>query len=164
MAVNGSLKLLVVKILSNDEKEGVSIIKNIEDKIGWRVSYGSFYPLMKELVNSKLVKFEKRSKSKVYSLTKKGEKLLKDVEIKKKEIFEKVCEGVRLLKVMGGEDFKDFAASIEKGIQNDPLDFVPIHEQLIKQGDLLNELNISKNRNKINKILKKTNNELEKLK
>jgi len=164
MAVNGALKLLVVKIISTDEKDGVSIIKNIKDKTGWKVSYGSFYPLMKELVNAKLVKFEKKEKSKVYSLTKKGEKLLGDIEIKKKEIFEKVCEGIRLLKVMGEDDFKDFSESIEKGLRNNHLDFVSIHEQLVKQGDLLNELNISKNRNKINAILKKTNNELEKLK
>jgi DNA-binding PadR family transcriptional regulator len=163
MAVNGALKLIVIKLLSENEKDGVSIIQDIEFKTGWKVSYGSFYPLMKNLEETGIVQSKKESKSNIYSLTKKGKKLLENIHIKKKEVSEKACESLRLLSVLGG-DFTDFVKMIKSNSKKDLLDFIAIHKELINQNEILTKIDISKNKEEINSILKKANNELEKLK
>lgn len=86
----GFLKLIVLKLLAEKPRHGYEIMDEIEKKIKWRPSAGAIYPKLQEMefegfVEVKEVKVGEKTK-KVYALTEKGRKKLKELNQKKNEI------------------------------------------------------------------------------
>lgn len=160
MAVNGTLKVLVLKMLSYKESNGSHIVKNIQEKTGWKVSPGSFYPLMKELTELGFIKTIKNSSSNNYKITKKGLNLLKNAEEKKKEIKKKIEESFGLLEILGEEDeIKKLKKFREKSYE-----IIPSKETIEKMDKVVNQIDTEKNKEKIKQIFSETIDKLERLK
>ena len=164
MAINGSLKFLVLKILSKKPKTGKDIRNLIQEKTGWKTSPGSFYPLMKELSELNFVTFEKDANIKTYKITKKGNNFLKEADYKKEEILKKIEEGMSLLNAIGEDKCaKDLIKRIQ-GRSNLEDEFIPIEKNLYDLKKEIFKQNIKKDHKNINKILEETIQKLQEIK
>lgn len=83
--VKGILKLLILKELEKDDATGYDLIKKISIKTSKKPSPGSVYPLLKELTNSGFLNVRAEGKKKVYSISKKGRKVLDEISMQEKE-------------------------------------------------------------------------------
>lgn len=83
--VKGILKLLILKELEKDDATGYDLIKKISIKTSKKPSPGSVYPLLKELTNSGFLNVRAEGKKKVYSISKKGRKVLNEISMQEKE-------------------------------------------------------------------------------
>lgn len=160
MAVNGALKLLVLKVLCEKKGNGADILSEIEEKTGWRASPGSFYPLMKELVELELVSFCQEANIKIYSVTVKGRKFLSEARENREKLMGKVSEGIELLNILG--EGKHAGEALKKFRTNETL-FFPIQEKLHEVFGVLTELDIKKNQVRINEELDAVKERLEEL-
>ncbi|QQG48888.1 MAG: PadR family transcriptional regulator [archaeon] len=80
----GFLRLYILTLLSKGPETGYSIMQKIDERTdgAWRPGAGTMYPLMKNLVRSGLVKAAApsgRLRTKVYSLTPKGQGELEEI-------------------------------------------------------------------------------------
>ncbi len=81
--------MIILKELSKSKKglSGYDLIKKIEVLKGKKPSTGYIYPLLKELYEQNYVSFKTIDRRKVYSITIKGKKFLKDLDLKKKNLM-----------------------------------------------------------------------------
>jgi DNA-binding PadR family transcriptional regulator len=70
----GKLKFLILECLNEKPMHTYEIIKTIEKKFGgiYKPSPGSVYPVLKNLINQKLVGVDERDSKKVYYITEEG--------------------------------------------------------------------------------------------
>jgi DNA-binding PadR family transcriptional regulator len=75
----GDIRLLILDAISEKPKHGYQIITSISKKFEnfYRPSSGAIYPTLQSLDEEGLVKLEIKGSKKVYSITNKGEKFLK---------------------------------------------------------------------------------------
>ncbi|RLI77397.1 hypothetical protein DRP05_10235 [Archaeoglobales archaeon] len=83
--VKGILKLLILKELEKGNATGYDLIKKISIKTSKKPSPGSVYPLLKELTNSGFLSVRDEGKKKIYSISEKGKKILKEISTQEKE-------------------------------------------------------------------------------
>jgi len=76
----GGLKMVVLSLLYRKPMSGIDIINSIETmSMGfWRPSPGSIYPVLKTLTKENMIKMSKGNGKKIYELTEKGRKVLKE--------------------------------------------------------------------------------------
>ena len=84
------LKYFILKTLSAGEATGYEIIKKCEERLGYRPSTGSVYPLLKDMEASGDITGEKNGRRTLYKLTKKGQLMLKEGEKVKEEAYQKL--------------------------------------------------------------------------
>lgn len=95
---HGFLKANVLAVLKEGEAHGYEIRKKIYEKsCFWKPSFGTLYPLLRKMVKEGLIKVKNENGKKVYSLTKKGKKIAKNIETLNKEIKSKVKELLRMI-------------------------------------------------------------------
>jgi len=75
----GDIRLLVLDSLNKNPKHGYQIMTSISEMFYglYKPSPGVIYPTLQSLTEEDLIEYEERGKKKIYSLTKKGEKGLK---------------------------------------------------------------------------------------
>ena len=79
--INNMLKFYILCLLSSGPKHGYDLIKELESKMGRKISASHVYTFLSSLMKNKLVNFDKvgsRDK-KVYHLTAKGLNFTKDL-------------------------------------------------------------------------------------
>lgn len=76
----GGLKIVVLSLLYHKPMSGIDIMNSIETlSMGfWRPSPGSIYPVLKVLMKENMIKMSKSNGKKIYELTEKGRKVLKE--------------------------------------------------------------------------------------
>lgn len=114
MIVRGMLKFWTLKLLSEGEKTGYELMKEMERQIGWQPSPGSIYPLLQMLGEQGLL-VARPVENKVYwSLTPEGKRYLDELWQKRKEWLEEL--GIReqaVWKAFGGHPLR-FLSSIAR--------------------------------------------------
>ncbi|HNV01578.1 MAG TPA: PadR family transcriptional regulator [archaeon] len=83
----GMLKPIIILTLHEEPTHGYGLIKKIKERTGfWKPSPGTIYPILKSMVEKKLIKeIKTNDKTIKYALTKKGEQLAKNAkQIKEK--------------------------------------------------------------------------------
>ena len=88
--VNNHLKIIVLKILGEKSSSGYDLMKKIRELTGWKPSFGSLYPLLKELHEKGMVTIKQSERKKVYSLTIKGKKTLEQFMKSKDELVHSI--------------------------------------------------------------------------
>lgn len=83
----GYLKLIVLKLLNEEELSGYDIINRTCERTGKKPSPGTIYPLLKDLHKSRFVKIRKEGKKKIYSITSSGKKKIKSIHMKREELI-----------------------------------------------------------------------------
>ncbi len=102
--MGSNLKLMVLKVLDQESTSGYGIVNKIEEKTGWKPSYGSIYPLLEEMNKEGLVDYEEKGRSKIYSLTSKGEKEIESWDEKREELCESMKENMCVIQELTGKD------------------------------------------------------------
>ncbi len=136
MKLKGYLRPVILKLLNDeDNKTGSELAEEIEERIGSKPSYGSIYPILQKLVEKKLLEVEEDGKKKKYSLTKKGEQFVMEMEEKKREQTENFLSMLRTFKtIYEDKDIELLIENIEKKKGENPPHFPElsqIHHLLI---------------------------------
>ena len=98
------LRLMILKVLSDKAHSGYELVKSIEEKTGWKPSYGSIYPALEELKKDGFLAVKEEGRKKIYSLKEKGKEKLKDWDEKKDEFHKNMKENIMVMCEMTGED------------------------------------------------------------
>lgn len=85
MIARGMLRAWVLKLLSEGEKTGYEIIKEMEKRIGWQPSPGSVYPLLQMLGEEGLLSPRPAGNKVYWSLTPEGRRRLDELRERRKE-------------------------------------------------------------------------------
>ncbi len=121
--MRGHLRILVLKAIKEKYSTGYCITKYLEEETGKRPSYGSIYPLLKQLEKEELINTKKEGKRKLLNLTKKGETEIRKSAEQKKELVRKMEEVMRLFQSITKEKSihnpKMVEKMLEKGIVPD---------------------------------------------
>ena len=157
--MNGHLKLVLLKTLEDNTLSGYSIIKNIEQNTEcWKPSTGSIYPLLNSLLKEGFVEVKKEDRKKLYSLTEKGRKKLKELIESKNEIFNKLIDEWKVYASLSSkkEDAK-FMLEIFETMKKGEVPFKEINPELKEFRSavfrLFAEKKLPDNKNKIKKII-----------
>lgn len=113
----GDIKYLVLDALNKKEMHGYEIMNSIKKKfLGlYSPSPGTIYPTLQMLEEKEMVKSEKKGKKKVYKITSKGKKALKENKekitritkaLKKNEVIPQTKKVIKDLKNLGKETIK----------------------------------------------------------
>jgi DNA-binding PadR family transcriptional regulator len=96
--LKNQLKLIVLKKLESKSLSGYDLIKEIYNSTGsWKPSFGSMYPLLKELYSNKLVTFKVVNRKKVYSITTLGRKTLKEALVASQAVIETMAKEFKMM-------------------------------------------------------------------
>lgn len=96
--LKNQLKLIVLKKLENKSLSGYDLIKEIYQSTGsWKPSFGSMYPLLKELHSNNLVTFKIINRKKVYSITSLGRKTLKETLAASQNVIETMAREFKMM-------------------------------------------------------------------
>jgi len=79
--INNMVKFYTLCLLSTDSKHGYDLIKELEKKLGRKISASNVYPFLSTLRKNKLIKFDKVGKrdKKTYHLTPDGKNFTKQM-------------------------------------------------------------------------------------
>ena len=79
--INNMVKFYTLCLLATDSKHGYDLIKELEKKLGRRISASNVYPFLSTLRKNKLIKFDKVGKrdKKTYYLTPDGKNFTKQM-------------------------------------------------------------------------------------
>ena len=84
--MKGFLSFLVLWLVNKQKMTGAEISQELEQRRGHRPSPGTIYPVLKDLLNKKLLTVDKNKK---YSLTKKGED---ELDMSLNQFFDTFCD------------------------------------------------------------------------
>ncbi len=155
--MRGSLKIVVLKVLSKKSMNGYEIRKNIEKLVGWSPSYGSLFPILNDLVEKKMVSIKRVGRKNIYSITKKGQKFMKDIKNDTDLIKRRVLKTIKTYGFILGMTDKQIDRM--KNIMNRSENFVPTPNMVKLERELrrIFALKLKKETYaKIDKILKDT--------
>jgi DNA-binding PadR family transcriptional regulator len=76
----GLLKFFILKMLNRESMHGYAMMARIEEISGWKPSSGSMYPALVNLKTSGLISIRVVELKKVYSITKKGKDMIRQVD------------------------------------------------------------------------------------
>ena len=79
--VTNMVKFCSLYLLATGPKHGYDLMKELEEKLGRKISASNVYPFLETLIKNKLIRIEKRGKreKKTYILTQEGKKFTKNI-------------------------------------------------------------------------------------
>ncbi|MGM5482535.1 MAG: PadR family transcriptional regulator [Nanobdellota archaeon] len=152
---------MVLESLRDHPKTGYELMKQIEIKNGKKPSPGSIYPLMKSLHNEGFIKPKEERRKKIYSLTKEGEKKVKDIEKERKALKQKHNRLHQIIDELSGEaNNEHINFDCEEIMRN-----IDVFHELKENMKLLIKKQIFKKKEeKVREIIKDASSKLKKLK
>jgi len=84
------LKLFMLKEIADLPSTGYSIIKKCEEKLGYKPSAGSIYPMLKSLEKEGLIVAKKEGRRIIYSASKKGLQFIDGIKKIREEFYKKL--------------------------------------------------------------------------
>ncbi len=160
------LSHLTYHLLLEKPRSGYALVKEIEEKTGWKPSWGSIYPLLENLEEQELLAVKKKGRAKIYSLTTKGKKQANKELAQTKELLQEILERIKILDTITQEDLHIPINYLQATIQGeDP--FIPLKEESDKLNQAIYALweqnRLGENAKKINNTLRKARKEVEQL-
>ena len=144
----GMLKFMIILELKSKPLHGYEIIKRIEARTGfWKPSPGTVYPVLKNMVDEKIIYYKTEGKKKVYYLTKKGRYIAKKISKKRKEMRSKFIE---VFSKMMDIDKKQLSTIVKAAKRNISKDDVKLLTKIIF---LLSKSNSKKIRESLNRCI-----------
>jgi DNA-binding PadR family transcriptional regulator len=166
--IKNHLKLIVLKKLEEKSLSGYGLIKEIYESTGsWKPSFGSMYPLLKELNSNNLVTFKIINRKKVYSITALGKKTLKETLVASQHMVETMGKEFKMMENICNVNEKKQLNSIIHNIHHDTAVFGGATDEIDKLQriimDLLSHGKFKSKEQNIKKILNSTITQLKKL-
>jgi DNA-binding PadR family transcriptional regulator len=169
LAPRGFLTTCILKLLRTGPKHGYDIIKSIESETGWKPSPGAVYPTLHDLKKKGLIEEKKVERRISYKLTTEGKITVEKIEENMKEMKERFHNFISIMGQILGVKEPELRKMMEvhgkKG--RDSFLFLPkdIKILMFKTRNLILKIAKDKSKHKeIERILKKTRMELEKIK
>jgi DNA-binding PadR family transcriptional regulator len=159
--IKSHLKIIVLKSLEKKPMSGYDLVKEIHESTHhWKPSFGSIYPLLKDLHKKSLVSVKISGRKKVYSLTVKGKNTLKEIFKAKDKIYDLTMESLKGLEAVCT---KEEIVYIHKLHSNLKTNFMPFKGATSEINELIEVMvrisdsnNTQKKEKKIKAILKDT--------
>jgi DNA-binding PadR family transcriptional regulator len=166
--IKSHLKIIVLKSLENKAMTGYDLVKEIHSSTQhWKPSYGSIYPLLKDLYKNELVSVKISGRKKLYSLTAKGKKTLKDVFKTKDQIYDITMEGLKGLESVCGKEEIEFIHKLHAALRTNLMPFKEVTSEMQQLAGLMINYSengiIAKKEKQIKEILKDTIKKLKRL-
>jgi len=135
------LKIIVMNKLKDKSMSGYDLIKDIHNSTGsWKPSFGSMYPLLKELHEKKLVNVKNMDRKKIYSLTAKGNKVLAEALGASKNIMDVMIREFKVMECMCTPKERRHMQSMVDEIRNNRVPFGNLTSEIHELQDLMMEL------------------------
>jgi DNA-binding PadR family transcriptional regulator len=90
MIAKGLLRIWTLKLLSEGEKTGWQLMKELGQRTGWQPSPGTMYPLLKSLGSQGLLQRHPAGKRVYWRLTPEGSRYLEELHRRKREWLEEL--------------------------------------------------------------------------
>ena len=84
------LKMFILKRIATSPSTGYGIMKECYEKLGYKPSAGSIYPLLKSMEKDGIIVSTKEGRKVIYSLSKKGKKFFDGIEKIKNEFYQRL--------------------------------------------------------------------------
>ncbi len=104
--MSGSLKFVVLKILSEGENSGYGIRKEIMKKVNWSPSYGALFPMLSKMEKLGLITSKKSGRRNIYNITKKGRDILVNMDSIKSKIKKRILKNIETFGFLWDMDVK----------------------------------------------------------
>ncbi len=157
------LKLLIYQALQEQPHTGYSLVKHIEERTGWKPSWGSMYPALEQLRTEKHIVGKEQKNSTVYTLTAAGKKYSQQTHNEHKELIQGIIERMKILSTIVEEDMSVPIAYLEE-LKEGSNPFIAIQKESERMKKELYRLwkedKMQKKKTVINSILKQANKEL----
>ncbi|AJG40509.1 MULTISPECIES: PadR family transcriptional regulator [Thermotoga] len=116
--IKGHLKFLVLHVISQEPSHGYHIMKKISQIMGAEPpSPGALYPVLSSLRKQRYIETHEEGKKKIYRLSEKGRKFLKEHEKEIKEALE-FAERFRMFSEICGSSIRNVMDVIFKNVKN----------------------------------------------
>ncbi len=136
--MKSNLKLIVLKILDKKSLSGYGIVKEIHEFTKtWKPSYGSIYPILKNLRENGFLEVKEEGRKKIYRITPKGHHKVQEIIKSKEEIFDHVISNIKNLEMICDKKEINFIYRWHKNMRNNLLPFKNISKEVHELGDLL---------------------------
>lgn len=167
--IKSHLKIIVLKILNEKSLSGYDLVKEIHTSTQhWKPSFGSIYPLLKDLHTKKLVTINVIGRKKVYSITSAGKKKLKEILKTKNKIYDLTIEGLKGLEAICSKEEIEFIHKLHSNLKCNFMPFKEVTSEMQEIAKIMISMSdsevLSRNENKIRKILKEAISKLKKIK
>ena len=156
--LRGLLKILILKELEKGEATGYELIKRLSRFK--KPSPGSVYPLLKELLESGFLNVRREGRKKVYSLSEKGKRVLREAMEKEKEAIAKKIDVLKSSGILNERE----AVNIIQFITTRREILIKLHE--LKNWDVFIDAltkAVERDKNAVEKVLEKIIKELKKI-
>ena len=171
---SGYLRLVFLRYIEQKQKgtTGYELMKYLEDIVGKKPSPGSTYPLLSSLVKDEYLKVNKQGNKKIYTITKKGKKYLKEIAKEKKKIYDSQRKILLLLSDLDAVKKINYADTelnkYKRNLNNNNPIIIRTIDSLIEIKDVLERIFINQDLDKkkidqLDKILKETAKKLKKI-
>jgi DNA-binding PadR family transcriptional regulator len=166
--LKNQLKLIVLKKLEDKSLSGYDLIKEIYNSTGtWKPSFGSMYPLLKELHANKLVTVKISNRKKVYSITPLGRKTLKETLAASQVVIETMAREFKMMENICNTHEKKNLDVLLRKIHSDKAIFGNVNDEMDRfqriTMHLLTHGKFESKETEIKKILNDTINKLKKV-
>lgn len=166
--IKNHLRIVVLKALCEQNLSGYDLIRTIYTSTGcWKPSYGSIYPLLKELHATRLVESKDVGRRKVYSITGKGRHALNDMIAATGNIQRAIAKECKMMESVCSPTEKKFVQYISTQFQNHGAIFGSVTDEVDRLQRVMMHLisngRIVKNEQKIKEILNDAVKKLKKL-
>ncbi len=84
------LKMFILKQIANEPSTGYQIMKACYEKLGYKPSAGSIYPLLKSMEKEGIISSKREGRRVIYSLSNKGRKFFDGIEKIRDEFYKKL--------------------------------------------------------------------------
>lgn len=165
MMLKNQLKLIVLKKLDDKSLSGYDLIKEIYISTGsWKPSFGSMYPLLKELRHNRLVTVKVIERKKIYSITSLGRKTLKEALETSQNIIENMAKEFKMMENICSMHEKKHLDAVIKKIHTDKAIFGGFTDEMDRfQRTMMNIITRKKTKSKEYEIKKILNDTISKL-
>lgn len=88
------IKFYTILLLMEGPRHGYNLMKDLEEKLGKKISASQIYPFLNSLEENKLIEVKEvmERDKKVYKLTKKGEQFVNSIILKFKDLLDVMIE------------------------------------------------------------------------
>jgi DNA-binding PadR family transcriptional regulator len=155
------LKIIVLKSLDKKAMSGYDLVKDIHSFTQhWKPSFGSIYPMLKDLHKTGLVEVDQVGRKKVYSITKKGRQAVKDISKSRDQIYEMTMDSLKNLELICDKKEIEFIHNLHAVMRNNFLPFKGVTKEMQEFTQIMMRMSsndiILKREKDVKKVLKQT--------
>lgn len=167
--MNSHLKIIVLKTLDSKPMSGYDLVKDIHSTTQhWKPSFGSIYPLLKDLHGKGLVTVRVSGRKKLYTITPKGRQALKDIFKTKDKIYDITMNSLKGLESICSKKELEFVHKLHSNLRCNFMPFKEVTNEMQQLAEIIMNMSdankISKNEKRIKSILNEAITKLEELK